>query len=570
MIHILVFLMTLSSVARGEPLGFVPLPGTETQIAVHETTRGEFATFVDATGYDATEGMYSLHSDAFDWAANGDSWRAPGYPQSDEHPVVGVSLIDARAYAAWLTSETAREDPRFGVSLEYRLPTDAEWSLALGIIEQDGLSVEARMQQAEAAYPWGSHWPSPNRYGNYAGTESAAGMPSWWGTIPGGYTDAYPRTAPVGSFPANKLGIYDLSGNVWEWVDEGYTADSLAYVIRGGSWGSDRPAYLLAGKRNLVFPESRNDDTGFRLVIAPITPAKKLVDVLLQLDWVKNAQFAGPLIAQRDGLFREAGINLRIAAVDTDTLDQFGPVLESEALAIGVADGSALASAGSAGQPVRAFATMFQASPLGIMTLASGPVKDFQQLRGKRIGLHHYNKPQLKTMLASAGITLDQVDVIAIGDDTHSLEGGEIDAQVCYLIDEAVALETRGVAVRKFYGYQHGYRAYSQVYFTTTANMAQHRSTLKTLVEVSNEGWRRAFADPAAAADYIRTQFQPQHSSDYLAASLTQIETLVTPADGSPMASMRPEIWRKTAGMDGVDVDQLVVFDLFPADRRRR
>jgi formylglycine-generating enzyme required for sulfatase activity len=60
-----------------------------------------------------------------------------------------------------------------------------------------------------------------------------------------------------------------LSGNVWEWIDTTYTADSEAYVLRGGCWGSDRPAYLLVAKRNPAFPEMRNDEAGFRIVLAP-------------------------------------------------------------------------------------------------------------------------------------------------------------------------------------------------------------------------------------------------------------------------------------------------------------
>lgn len=243
------------------------LPEGETRVATHETTRDQFAAFVEATGYDATGNMYSLRADAFDWATNGDTWRDPGYAQTGDHPVVGVSLIDARAYCNWLTAKLRKERQLTG-DWRVRLPTDAEWSAAAGLAAESGDTPEARMYHGKSAYPWGDSWPPPEDYGNYAGEESKVGKPSWWGTIPGGYADAYPRTSPVGTFPPNALGIHDISGNVWEWVDTRYTDSSIAFVTRGGCWGSDRPAYLLLARRSAAFPAMRNDETGFRVVLS--------------------------------------------------------------------------------------------------------------------------------------------------------------------------------------------------------------------------------------------------------------------------------------------------------------
>ena len=66
------------------------------------------------------------------------------------------------------------------------------------------------------------------------------------------------------------LGFYDLSGNVWEWCADAYCPGSLARIIRGGSWGSDRPAYLQSANRNPKFPDSRNDETGFRIALRTV------------------------------------------------------------------------------------------------------------------------------------------------------------------------------------------------------------------------------------------------------------------------------------------------------------
>jgi formylglycine-generating enzyme required for sulfatase activity len=535
---------------------FVALPGTDVEIATHETTRGEFAKFVEATGYDATGSMYSLRSDAFDWAPNGDTWSDPGYPQSDDHPVVGVSLNDARAYCEWLTEKASESDARFGQTLEYRLPTDDEWSIAAGIREFPETTPEARMANSDEIYPWGASWPPPEGYGNYAGTESAAGKPSWWGTIPGGYTDPYPRTSPVGTFPPNALGLYDLSGNVWEWVDTKYTLSSLAFVIRGGCWGSDRPAYLLKSKRNAAFPDMRNDETGFRIVRAPTRSGG--TPVLLHLDWIRNVQFAGALIAERDGLYTQAGLDVDIQGIDTDIMDAFAPVMNAPGIAIGVADGSALIQARAKGMPVVAFATMLQASPLGIVTLQESGLASIKSLKGKRIGIHKYNLPQLEIMLNHNDLGLEDVEVVVIGDDVSQLARGDIDAQVCYVVDEAVALETKGYPVNTMYGYENGYTAYSQVYFTSEDTWLEHSDLLRDFVQASNKGWISAAGDPEASAQYILENFQPDLSIDYQVGSLKRIAPLALGNDEHPIGTMRLENWLQTPGATPEIIDQLV------------
>ncbi len=246
---------------------FVPLPGTGARMAIWETRLKDFRTFVEETRHDATAGMSTLGAEDHDWLPDGHTWKDPGFPQTEDHPVVGVDWYDADAFCRWLTHKE-RKTGTIGPKMAYRLPTDLEWSAAIGSDQEAGRTPEERLSNGREVYPWGAFWPPPKDFGNYAGTESAAGKPSWWGTIPGGYEDKFARSAPVGSFAPNRLGIYDLSGNVWEWCEDAYTTSSIAKIIRGGCWGSDRPAYLLSTRRNNVFPKMRNDETGFRVVLA--------------------------------------------------------------------------------------------------------------------------------------------------------------------------------------------------------------------------------------------------------------------------------------------------------------
>jgi len=248
-------------------LSFVRLPGTTTRLAIYPTRVRDYRAFAEATGHPPTAGMFTLGPADHDWLPNGHTWKDPGFAQTPDDPVVGVNYHDAQAFCRWLTKNERRAG---GISVRqfFRLPTDLEWSIAIGLNKEKGDTPEARVHTSRGEYPWGPDWPPPAGFGNYAGAESAAGMPSWWGVVPGGYRDPFPRTSPVGSFPANRLGLYDLSGNVWEWCLDRYSRGGLARVTRGGSWGSDRPAYLQSANRTPRFEACANDELGFRVALA--------------------------------------------------------------------------------------------------------------------------------------------------------------------------------------------------------------------------------------------------------------------------------------------------------------
>lgn len=114
-------------------------------------------------------------------------------------------------------------------------------------------------------YPWGNGWPPPDGAGNYFGEEAEVGDQPWPGLAIKGYNDGWPRTSPVGAFPANQFGLYDMGGNVWQWCADRY--DSEFVVTRGGSWAYDYPQNLRSARRNSEFNYSRDDHTGFRCVV---------------------------------------------------------------------------------------------------------------------------------------------------------------------------------------------------------------------------------------------------------------------------------------------------------------
>jgi serine/threonine protein kinase/formylglycine-generating enzyme required for sulfatase activity len=195
-------------------------------------------------------------------AATARARLVPDFAQDGSHPVVRVNWEDAGAFCEWLTKrEQGAEQLEEGQS--YRLPTDIEWSLAVGLADEGGATPEERDGKARE-FPWGKQWPPPTGAGNFADGASRRGA----GTI-AGYHDGFGQTSPVGSFAANALGIYDLSGNVWQWCDDYYKPGSRWGVLRGGSWGTSAMGELRSSYRNVVDRSERDVIYGFRCVLVP-------------------------------------------------------------------------------------------------------------------------------------------------------------------------------------------------------------------------------------------------------------------------------------------------------------
>jgi len=240
---------------------FVPVPGSKALFSVWETRVQDFEAFVKESGHQATEGTYSLGTNR--WKQRGDTWKSPGFPQGPRHAVCAVNWEDARAFCDWLSKKEGRK---------YRLPTDAEWSAAVGLPGEVGQTPKEKSGKLPDVFPWGTSMP-PNvnglPAGNYPGAEaSETNWPAAFRVIEE-FRDPFARTAPVASFPPNAFGLYDMGGNVWEWCEDESEPGKGTRVIRGASWVDNLPEILSSSYRHAVRPTSRNVSLGFRCVLEP-------------------------------------------------------------------------------------------------------------------------------------------------------------------------------------------------------------------------------------------------------------------------------------------------------------
>jgi hypothetical protein len=204
---------------------------------------------------------------AFQQATKRQNIPAPAFAQTPEHPVTHISRKDALDFCLWLNN-TERKKDYIQYLHEYRLPTDAEWSMLAGIPTEQGKSPGERDPTNPRSWAWGQAWPPPPDSGNFADTtalQAAAVKPR---NVISGYTDGFSFTAPVGSFPANPLGLHDISGNTCEWTSDDYAPGSLYGVLRGGSWSTYGRNTLSLDRRKLKQTDARDPTYGFRIVLS--------------------------------------------------------------------------------------------------------------------------------------------------------------------------------------------------------------------------------------------------------------------------------------------------------------
>lgn len=224
-----------------------------------EVTVGQFKQFVESSKHktDAEKGdggmIFSKQENR--WVPRKEmKWNAVPWRMGDDQPVVFVSWNDAKAFCRWLSRKEKRT---------YRLPTEAEWEMACR-----GGAVWAR-------YPWGNRLPGAND-SNFGDGDPK--LPESLTTV----DDGYKYVAPVGSFRPNGFGLYDMAGNVMEWVEDQYdrnyyenspledpkgpSSGSGGRINKGGNWYSS-PADDRCAFRGFSGPEMSFWNLGFRVVL---------------------------------------------------------------------------------------------------------------------------------------------------------------------------------------------------------------------------------------------------------------------------------------------------------------
>ncbi len=226
---------------------FVPVPGTKVLMSIYETRVRDFRMFVKTAQYDYKKGPSTFYGGReqpeLDW-----EYQVPNKPPvGDDHPVQHVSWEDAQAFNQWITRHEL-DAGHLPPGHSYRLPTSAEWSSATG----------------PGPYGWGSEWPPPPKAGNFTNNASQTA-----GDLPPFAWDTFSGSSPVGSFPPNRLGLFDLDGNSHELGAEVSMQNGARMVdARGTNFAASRnPRSLNINSHRSMSSDHRHVGQGFRCVL---------------------------------------------------------------------------------------------------------------------------------------------------------------------------------------------------------------------------------------------------------------------------------------------------------------
>jgi len=226
----------------------------------YEVTRRQYEAFLRATGHPVSGNCMTDRRKPGTWALDPQTnFRDPGFPQSGTHPAACVTWYDAKAFIAWLNARTGGG---------YRLLTEAEWEY----LARAG---------STSAYPWGARAKDGCRYMNGFDrviVRKKGDLYKGEAVSFADCSDGYLNTAPVGSLRPNAFGIYDMIGNVGEWVEDCSTpsyslmqsngsmhgGDCSKRIVRGGSWGT-QPRQLRSAERIRNSPADVDDSIGIRV-----------------------------------------------------------------------------------------------------------------------------------------------------------------------------------------------------------------------------------------------------------------------------------------------------------------
>ncbi|MDA8405918.1 MAG: SUMF1/EgtB/PvdO family nonheme iron enzyme [Deltaproteobacteria bacterium] len=272
-------------------------------MGAYDVTVKEFRDFVDDTKYktDAEKGDGGMIFSNKDnrWVPQKNmKWDSVPWKIADNQPVVFVSWNDAQAFCKWLSRKEKRR---------YRLPTEAEWEMACR-----GGAVWVR-------YPWGNKLPG-DRDTNFG--DGNPKLPASLTTV----NDGYEYVSPVGSYPPNGFGLYDMDGNVMEWVQDYYDrnyyetspindpqgpATGSGRVNKGGNWFAS-PADCRCAFRGFSGETMSFWNLGFRVVMEDNSPSDILKTANSTLDKTSQSyepsSSSGMPPSEEDGvrLFRQA------------------------------------------------------------------------------------------------------------------------------------------------------------------------------------------------------------------------------------------------------------------------
>ena len=274
--------------------------------------------------------------------------------------------------------------------------------------------------------------------------------------------------------------------------------------------------------------------------------ARKLTSVSLQLDFIKNIQFAGILVGLDRGFYRDEGINLSVTA-QGPTTDPVSLVASGHTT-IGMNSGDVLIQARAKGIPVKAFAADLQINPAGWLVLKSSGIKTLKDFKHKTLGIPAAYRNQAALVLSLEGLTKDDVTLRTVGFDVSVLVNHEVDVFNAFATNQPITLSLKGIPNKFFRWYDSGYVYYTDAFFVTDKTLKSKGALLRSFVKATQRGWAYVYAHPKEAVNFVVKKYGAGLlDSKQQLAELKQLKPLMNTTDTATngFGHMKTQQWQR-------------------------
>jgi NitT/TauT family transport system substrate-binding protein len=292
----------------------------------------------------------------------------------------------------------------------------------------------------------------------------------------------------------------------------------------------------------------------------PPTPAA-LTPVNVQFNWVHTIEYTGFHVADRNGYYQEAGLEVEMHEATFDEAGNLTDHIEevvSGRADFGITGSDALLQARRDGKPIVAIATVYQRLPNILISLEESDIQRPQDLIGKTVSLTGDVSVYWNAFIENTGIDVDSINLVERTDfGTSQLTSGAVDVLDAYLTNQPVSLANEDVSINSILLADYGVDGYPNLIFTTEDIIQNRPELVESFLRATLQGYEEAVADPEMAAR-LSAEYNPDLVYENELASMRISVPLIAPPD-TVIGTMNPDIWQ-------LSYELLRDGDVLPAD----
>ncbi|HEY7750407.1 MAG TPA: ABC transporter substrate-binding protein [Aestuariivirgaceae bacterium] len=219
--------------------------------------------------------------------------------------------------------------------------------------------------------------------------------------------------------------------------------------------------------------------------------------LVMQAAWINDAEFTGYFVAIDNGYYKDENLDLTYLSGGPDVIPESSIIANKADLALTTPD-TTIKAVVDQGAKFKIIGTQYQKNPIGVVSLASKPIKTPQDLIGKTLAVPPVNVISVEAVLKINGIDKSKVNIVPYAYDPTPLIKGEIDASLDFTTNVPYTIKTQGAEAISFLLYDFGFTIFNDTVVVTEDTLKAKRKELVSWLRASRKGWEENLKDPAA------------------------------------------------------------------------